>query len=172
VGSRRVGLPRPVRSARRLSHVAEIAFGDYGARADELLLDTHVWVGLLAPDVFELPKAVLRRLLAVQEGGGLRVPDVAVGEIALKAGRGSLSLVGSARHWVDRALAAPGTRSVAFSSEMMIRTGELGSGAPADPFDRAMIATAQVVGIPLVTADRRITAWAQKSGGVRVVGVR
>jgi len=45
----------------------------------------------------------------------------------------------------------------------MIRTAELGPDAPGDPFDRAIIATALVEGIPLVTADRAIIAWAKKT---------
>ncbi len=172
MGSRRVDLSRGVTARPGGNRVAEIAFAEYGAAVGEVLLDTHVWVGLLAPDVFALPPTTLDRLLAVQQAGGLRVPDVAIWEIALKAGKGSLLRSGSARSWLDRARTAPGTRAVPFSAEMMIRTAELGSGAPSDPFDRAIIATALVEGIPLVTADRGIIAWARGTQGLQVVEAR
>ena len=172
MGPRRVHLPGRVTRPRRADRVAEIAIAEYGAAAGEVLLDTHVWVGLLAPDVFTLPAATLRRLLTAQENGALCVPDVAIWEIALKAGKGSLPLRQSPRSWLDRARTAPGTRTIPFSAEMMIRTAELPAGAPPDPFDRAIIATALVEGIPLVTADRRIIDWARRTRALDVLPAR
>ena len=76
------------------------------------------------------------------------------------------------RGWVARARAAPGTRSLPFTAEMMLRTAELPPGAPSDPFDRALIATALVMGIPLVTADRRILAFAKTTRAIKVMSAR
>ena len=55
---------------------------------------------------------------------------------------------------------------------MMLRTAELPPGAPSDPFDRALIATALVMGIPLVTADRRILAFAKATRAIKVMSAR
>jgi PIN domain nuclease of toxin-antitoxin system len=51
----------------------------------------------------------------------------------------------------------------------MLEAAALPEGAPRDPFDRALIATARMDGMTLVTADRAIVAWAGASGQVRVL---
>lgn len=135
-------------------------------------MDTHAWVGYLAPDAYELGAAAVRAVAAAQQSGGMLVPDVAAWEIALKAGRGSMRLQQPVREWIDRARSAPGTRMVPFTVELMMRTSELPKEAPADPFDRAIIVTALAAGAPLVTADRRIIEWATASGALRIVPAR
>jgi PIN domain nuclease of toxin-antitoxin system len=157
---------------RRAGRVAEIAFAEFSAPASRVVLDTHAWVGYLAPDAYPLNEDASRAVAAAQQAGGMLVPDVAVWEIALKAGRGSMRLQMPVRDWIDRARSAPGTRMVPFTVELMMRTAELPPGAPADPFDRAIIVTAMAAGAPLVTADRGITAFAKEGGVVRVIPAR
>lgn len=157
---------------RRAGRVAEIAFGEYAAPSNRVLLDTHVWIGHVAPDAYAMGADALRTVAAAQQSGGMLVPEVAAWEIALKAGRGSMRLTMPVREWIDRARSAPGTRMIPFTLELMLRTAELPAGAPTDPFDRAMIVTAMAVGAPLVTADRKIIAWAEKSGTLQVVSAR
>ena len=157
---------------RRAGRVAEIAFGEYAAPTNRVLLDTHVWIGHVAPDAYPLSAEALSAVAAAQQAGGMLVPDVAAWEIALKAGRGSMRLTLPVREWIERARSAPGTRMVPFTLELMMRTAELPAGAPTDPFDRAIIVTALAVGAPLVTADRRIIAWAETSAMLQVVAAR
>lgn len=158
--------------ARRAGRVAEIAFAEYAGPTNRVVLDTHVWIGYFAPDAYPLGADALRAVSAAQQSGGMLVPDVAAWEVALKAGRGSMRLEPPVREWIDRARSAPGTRMVPFTVELMMRTAELPAGAPADPFDRAIMVTAMAVGAPLVTADRRMIAWAEQSGSLRVIAAR
>ncbi len=158
--------------ARRAGRVAEIAFAEYTAPTNRVMLDTHVWIGHFAPDAYPIGDDAQRAVSAAQQSGGMLVPDVAAWEIALKAGRGSMRLQLPMREWIDRARSAPGTRMVPFTVELMMRSAELPAGAPADPFDRGIIVTAMAVGAPLVTADRRILAWAATSGALRVIAAR
>ncbi len=159
--------PRP-----RAGRVAEIAFAEYTAVANRVVLDTHAWVGFLDPSAYALGTEALRVISAAQQSGGMLVPESAVWEIALKAGRGSMRLGLPLRGWIERARLAPGTRMIPFSPELMMRTAELGSGAPSDPFDRAIMVTAIAAGAPLVTADRKIIAWSNANGALRVVPAR
>jgi PIN domain nuclease of toxin-antitoxin system len=149
--------------------VAEVPFERYGLPGKRLVLDTHVWIGYLDPEAYAIPSAALRRLDDAQRVGGLLVPEPCVWEVALKAGRGSLQLAMPVRQWVERALQAPGMRTVPFGVELMLRSAELPSDAVADPFDRAIIATALALGAPLVTGDRAILRWAAGRGGLEVV---
>jgi PIN domain nuclease of toxin-antitoxin system len=71
--------------------------------------------------------------------------------------------------WMARALQAPGIRTLPLSLPVMLEAAALPEGAPRDPFDRALIATARMDGMTLVTADRAIVAWAGASGQVRVL---
>ena len=157
---------------RRAGRVAEIAFTDYTALTNRVLIDTHVWIGHFAPEAYPMSAHARSAVSSAQLSGGMLVPDVAAWEIALKAGRGSMRLQLPVREWIDRARSAPGTRMVPFTVELMMRTAELPLGAPTDPFDRAIIVTAMAVGAPLVTADRRIIQWAEQSGSLRVIAAR
>ena len=157
---------------RRAGRVAEIAFAEYSAPPNRLMLDTHVWIGHVDPEAYPLGPDTQRAVTSVQQSGGMLVPDVAAWEIALKAGRGSMRLQLPVREWIDRARSAPGTRMVPFTIELMMRTAELPAGAPSDPFDRAIIVTAMAVGAPLVTADRTIIQWAERSASLRVIAAR
>ncbi len=51
----------------------------------------------------------------------------------------------------------------------MLEAAALPEGAPRDPFDRSLMATARLEGMTLVTADRAIAAWAGASGALRVL---
>lgn len=156
----------------RAGRVSEIAFTEYSDTANRVVVDTHAWVGFLDPSAYALGAQAIRTIQAAQQSGGMLVSDAAVWEISLKAGRGSMRLGLPLRGWIERARSAPGTRMVPFTLELMVRSAELGTGAPSDPFDRAMIVTAIAAGAPLVTADRKILAWAKASGMLRVVPAR
>lgn len=157
---------------RRAGRVAEISFAEYTAPAARVVLDTHAWVGYLDRHSFALSTRAVRAVSNAQREGGMLVPDAAIWEIVLKAGRGSMRLQLPLRGWLARACEVPGTRLVPFTRELMLRTTELPAGAPSDPFDRAVIVTAIAVGAPLVTADRAIIAWAGATGAVRIVLAR
>ena len=78
-------------------------------------------------------------------GAGLLVSDISVWEIGNKAAKGKLTLLFSTQR--------PGT-------------------VHGDPADRMLIATAALGGIPLITADRLILAYAEESRLLSVCDVR
>ncbi len=62
--------------------------------------------------------------------------------------------------WFQRFRAGPGLREARLSAEVALAAALLPSEVHADPADRFLIAEAQRRGIPLVTSDRRIIAYA------------
>jgi len=161
-----------MKRAGRTARVSERALVEYYETTNAVVVDTHVWVGYLDPSAYPLPARVVERLGGAQQEGGFLVPEICIWEIAMKAGRGSMRLAPPVRAWVDRARAMPGTRTIPFSADVMLLAAELPSAAPNDPMDRAIIATAMIAGVPLVTADRSILAWARRAKAVQVVSAR
>lgn len=117
-----------------------------------LLLDTHIWLwGLLEPD--KLSDTVKRAFLIHE--GEIRLSSISVWEALLLAERGRIALDPDPRRWLQKAMSVapivetPVTIDVALAS----RAVELDHQ---DPADRFIVATAQVLGLTLVTADARL----------------
>jgi PIN domain nuclease of toxin-antitoxin system len=71
--------------------------------------------------------------------------------------------------WFARVLGAPAVRQAAFTPEIAIDSAHLPLPPHGDPADRLLIATARHLGMPIVTRDRQIAAYAA-SGHVQVIG--
>ena len=67
--------------------------------------------------------------------------------------------------WLSDALDLDGVELLPLTPDIAVRSTGLGRGAPADPADRLIVATALVHGAPLVTRDERIHGF----GGVTTV---
>lgn len=70
--------------------------------------------------------------------------------------------------WFRRFLSGPGIREVAFSPDIAIDASYLPGDLHGDPADRMIIATARHLGLPIVTRDSRIIAYAE-AGFVGVI---
>jgi PIN domain nuclease of toxin-antitoxin system len=117
-----------------------------------LLLDTHIWLwGLLDPA--RLTARVKKAVLAPD--GEIWLSAISVWEALLLSEKGRLDLGGDAEAWVGRALdrmpvrEAPITIEIARESRRVELSHE-------DPGDRFIAATARVLDLTLVTADRRL----------------
>ena len=116
----------------------------------KLLLDTHIWVWSMA-DESRLTDPVRR---ALEDPAHERwISAISIWEILILAERGRLVLEPDARSWVRRAMAespmreAPVTIDVAMASRAVRLQTQ-------DPADRFIAASAMVLGMTLVTADR------------------
>lgn len=130
-----------------------------------ILLDTHVvvwWLG--RPDL--LSAAAGRE---ISRADRILVSPVTCWEVALLCERKRLDLDRDALAWVrgllsmDRVEPAPLTPTAAAAAGLLSREF---SG---DPVDRLLYATARERGVPFVTRDRRIRAYARSSGDVRAI---
>jgi PIN domain nuclease of toxin-antitoxin system len=129
-----------------------------------VLLDTHVWLRWLDPSLGRVPTHTATVIQEAQQRGGVMVSDVSIWELALKAGRGSLSLSLPLRDWVDRACSAPGIRVIPVARNVLLAMHDLPARTLGDPFDRFLVACALTMGAAFVTADRQILREAPRLG--------
>lgn len=122
---------------------------------NQCVLDTHSWVHYVnAPDV--LPRRA-RRL--TDKATVLHVPAICLREVALHGARQRLRTRDPKLKWdewmmtalADPCVLAPLTVRVAIES-----AGLEQEGFHRDPADQMIYATARVLGIPVITRDRRI----------------
>ncbi|MBA4071775.1 MAG: hypothetical protein C0497_08080 [Gemmatimonas sp.] len=137
-----------------------------------LLLDTHVWIWRVADHDARVAPAATGLLDRVGADGNLIVSDISYWEVAVKAAKGKLGLTAAPADWLQRAEQAPGIRFQPITRQILLRSALLAGAAHNDPADRILMATAQLVGLPLVTADRQIISYARTHAGLQVIDVR
>lgn len=120
------------------------------------LLDTHVWVWLMAgeePLRSSPARAVLEAAVPAQR---LRVSILSVWEVAMLESKGRLGLPSGCEAWIRQALAAPGICLAALTPQIAVASTRLPGQLHGDPADRILVATARALGARLVTRDRRL----------------
>jgi PIN domain nuclease of toxin-antitoxin system len=116
----------------------------------DLLLDTHVMLAVIDPDNFAVPRALSSALAT--EDHTLFVSGVSLWELAIKHRLGKLPLRIALDDW-PTALALAEIEIIDISTMHII--AELDPlPSTKDPFDRLLLAIAQVEGINLVTVDK------------------
>jgi PIN domain nuclease of toxin-antitoxin system len=116
----------------------------------KLLLDTHIWLWSLA-EPGQLSARVQHELR--DRGNELWLSSISTWEALLLHAKGRIRLHGSIREWV--AEATMHLREAPLTHEIVIAAQELTFPHP-DPADRFLVATAEVLGLTLVTADHRL----------------
>ncbi len=115
-----------------------------------LLLDTHILLWLVSDDE-RLPQA-LRQPLQEHE---LVISAASVWEMSIKHHLGKLPSTAPFLADVEGAVTALGADLLPITAPHALRAGEL-DWAHRDPFDRVLVAQAQVSGLQLVTLDEHI----------------
>ena len=128
---------------------------------DLLLLDTHVWLWLVAGsgDLSTEARHTIERAAAA---GTLRIAAISLWEIALLASRGRIVLGKSAGSWLEEALVHPGPAIDPLSPQIAIESYALPDVFHRDPADRLIVATARVANATLMTRDQRILDYAAR----------
>ncbi|HYL10251.1 MAG TPA: type II toxin-antitoxin system VapC family toxin [Candidatus Acidoferrales bacterium] len=116
----------------------------------KLLLDTHIWLWSLA-DPGRLSPRVQHELK--DRRNELWLSPVSTWEALLLHAKGRIRLRGSIREWVAEATIH--FREAPLTHEIVAATQELPL-EHSDPADRFLAATAEVLGLTLVTADQRL----------------
>ncbi|MDP2322215.1 MAG: type II toxin-antitoxin system VapC family toxin [Acidobacteriota bacterium] len=120
----------------------------------KFLLDTHCWLWL-KDDWSRLPSPVRRRIL--RDPAELVLSAVSVIEIGIKHATGRLKLDSNPDQFVDE-LKAEGAAVLNVTIGHALRMASLPLHHQ-DPFDRLLVAQAQVEGLTLVSADPNILAY-------------
>lgn len=118
----------------------------------KLLLDTHIWLwALLEPE--RLTPAVRAALESPENE--LWLSPISVWEAVVLAERGRLAVNAAPAEWVQEMVRAIPRREAPVTHDIAVASRQL-SLSHQDPADRFIAATAQVMGLTLVTADERL----------------
>lgn len=127
-------------------------------RAVVIVLDTHVWLWWLSE--FEPLSRQARKVIeAAIEKSGVYISCISAWEVAQLAARGRLQLTPDPRDWIARSESLPFITFVPVDNQVAVRSVQLAGALHQDPADRIIIATAQVLGVPLVTKDAKLARY-------------
>lgn len=117
-----------------------------------LLLDTHIWLWSLLEPV-RLAPAVAKAL--TDPDAEIWLSSISLWEAALLAERGRIEIVGEIQDWLAEAQARAPLSEAPLTHEIAMRSRSVDLPHD-DPADRFIAATSAVLGLTLVTSDRRI----------------
>lgn len=117
-----------------------------------LLLDTHIWIWSVTQ-----PERLSRRVRAAVENPQVVkwLSPISPWEVCLLIERGRLDFGMSGPVWISQALRAIPVREASLTHDIAVESRSL-AGISQDPADRFIVATARVLELTLVTADREI----------------
>ncbi len=121
-----------------------------------ILLDTHEWVWWVNGDPALGPAA---DFLAANESAGLGVSIISCWEVAKKVEVGKLVLDRGLDAWLEGALAYPGVRLVDLTPAIVVESTRLPGPFHRDPANQMIVATARVLGVPLLTHDAKLVGY-------------
>jgi PIN domain nuclease of toxin-antitoxin system len=119
-----------------------------------IVLDTHIWVWW-ANQAQELRRRQ-REIIDQNAPTGLGVSVVSCWEVAKLVEKGRLKLSKPVGEWVVTALELPDVVLLPLTPEIAIESARLPQPMHADPADQLLVATARILQVPLLTADKRL----------------
>lgn len=131
-----------------------------------VLLDTHVWVWLVAGR--KISGAAAAAIRSAAQEGAVLVAAISVWEVAMLESKGRLRFDRDCLEWVRAALALPGITLVPLSPDIAVESTRLPGAFGGDPADRILAATSRQLGARLVTRDRKILRYG-KSESLAVI---
>jgi PIN domain nuclease of toxin-antitoxin system len=121
-----------------------------------ILLDTHIFIWWLdhSPKLSQRHQQIIQE----QQSSGIGISIYSCWEIAKLVEYGRLELKASIGDWLKIALSHPNVQLLDLTIPIIIKSTQL-LGFHKDPADQIIVATAMVLGIPLLTADEKIIAY-------------
>ena len=124
-----------------------------------IVLDTHVLVWSVEGHP-RLGVAAGARIEETRRTDRVGVSAMTPWEIALLVEKGRLRLAMEVAAWMETVLGAQGIDLLPIEPAIALDSVRLPGGFHADPADRLIVATARHWGVPLITADQTILAYA------------
>lgn len=121
-----------------------------------LLLDTHYWLWLQAGELARIGTEASASIVRAAAHESLLLSVISVREVGMLESKGRIALRQPIQAWVDEALLTPGLQLVPLTPEIAVESTRLPGEFHADPADRILVATARLLGVPLLTRDSRI----------------
>jgi PIN domain nuclease of toxin-antitoxin system len=120
-----------------------------------VVLDTCAWLWMCS-EPKKLSRAAREAIERDRKRDGLTISIISAWEIAKLVQKGKLAFAMTCREWIDGAIAAEGVVMHPLTPDVCVESTELPGTFHGDPADQIIVATARLLGAPLVTADRRI----------------
>lgn len=121
----------------------------------KLLIDSHVWIWWMA-DLEELSKET--RHILEDPRNEIFVSTASSWEIAIKYSIGKITLPSSPEEFFIHGLAKCGFSTLKIDNRHALRVASLPLHHN-DPFDRMLIAQAQVEKLPIITSDKKFSMY-------------
>lgn len=120
-----------------------------------IVLDTHVWVWWVSnPD--QVSERAREEIDLAMEREELCISSISCWEVALLVRKGRLELTMPVEDWIARSEALPFVRFLPLDNRIALRSNRLQGEIHEDPADRIIVATALILGAPLVSKDTKI----------------
>jgi PIN domain nuclease of toxin-antitoxin system len=131
-----------------------------------LLLDTHVWIWILAGDA-RIGRRARSLLTRAESRDAIRISPVTLFEVMALYAAGRLHLTRPPDEWIRQAMASGPVRIAELSPAIAIDAGRIPRNVLADPMDRLLAATAAEMEATLLTADTRILQYGSRTRTLR-----
>lgn len=116
-----------------------------------ILIDTHVWVWWV--DGSERLTQIINGFFKRTRRPGIGVSAISCWEVAKLVEQKRLAFAHPIIEWLETALAYPGVQLIPLTPQIAAESTQLPGDFHKDPADQILVATARVLGCPLVTAD-------------------
>lgn len=132
-----------------------------------LLLDTHVWIWILAGDARRIGRRARSLLTRAESRDALRISPVTLFEVMALHAAGRLQLTRPPDEWIRQAIASAPVRIAELSPSIAIDAGRIPRDVLADPMDRLLVATAAKMEATMLSADARILQYGLRTRTLR-----
>ena len=121
-----------------------------------IILDTHIWVWWVTGS----PRLTSQQRQWIQDyqSVGLGISIISCWEVAKLVEKKRLVLSINVEQWLQQALAYQGVQLLNLTVPIVVRSTEL-TGFHNDPADQIIVATANIYGCALLTADEKILKY-------------
>jgi PIN domain nuclease of toxin-antitoxin system len=124
-----------------------------------VVLDTCAWLWMCSTPK-KLSRAAREVIERDRKNDGLVVSVMSAWEVAKLVQKGKLAFTITCREWLAAAITTDGVTMHPLTPDICVESTELPGSFHGDPADQLIVATARLLGAPLVTADRKIRDYA------------
>ncbi len=133
-----------------------------------LVLDTHIWIWLMAGDQKIIDSGFLPPIKKAVKSSSIKIPSISLWEVSMLNMKGRISLSENILDWLKKALSAPGISLSPLTPEIAADMSNLPEEFHGDPADRIIVSTARTLNAALLTFDKKILNYASK-GHLKVI---
>lgn len=133
-----------------------------------LVLDTHIWIWLMAGDRKIVDSGYLSHIKKAVKNSCIKISSISLWEVSMLNMKGRIALTENSLDWLKKALSAPGISLAPLTPEIAADSAGLPDNFHGDPADRIIVSTARILNAELLTFDQQILTYAA-NGHVKTI---